>query len=84
MFIRETKTGSAADGTARITFRLVESRRIDGKVRQHTLLNLGRHFAVDREDWPLLMPTHRGTAVGSDGARSGAVLIWSSYCSVVH
>ena len=54
MFIRETKTGSTTDGTARITLRLVESRRIDGKVRQHTLLNLGRHFAVDREDWPLL------------------------------
>ena len=54
MFIRETKTGTATGGTSRITFRLVESRRIDGKVRQHTLLNLGRHFAVDREDWPLL------------------------------
>ena len=54
MYIRQTTTGSAADGTARITFRMVESQRLDGKVRQHTLLNLGRHFAIDQEDWPLL------------------------------
>ena len=54
MFIRQTTTGSATDGTARITFRLVENRRIDGKVRQHTLLNLGRHFEIDHQDWPLL------------------------------
>ena len=54
MFIRQTTTGSVADGTARFTFGLVESQRIDGKVRQHTLLNLGRYFAIDHEEWRLL------------------------------
>ena len=64
MFIRQTTTGSAVDGTARITFRLVENRRIDAKVRQHTLLNLGRHFAIDHEDWPLLRQRTEGLLSG--------------------
>ena len=53
MVVRETKTGTAADGSPRVTFRLVESRRVDGKVRQQTLPTLGRYFAVGRADWPL-------------------------------
>ncbi|MGB0128431.1 MAG: IS1634 family transposase, partial [Rhodocyclaceae bacterium] len=32
--------------------RLVESRRVGGKVRQVTLLNLGRHFSLDKAHWP--------------------------------
>ncbi len=36
------------------TFRLVRSERSGSQVRQRTLLNLGRHFAVARSDWPLL------------------------------
>ncbi len=53
MFIRATKTDSASDGSPRVTHRLVENRREDGKVRQVTLLNLGRHFSVERTFWTL-------------------------------
>ncbi len=53
MFIRSTRTGAASDGSPRITHRLVENRRVGGKVRQRTLLNLGRHFAIGRDSWPL-------------------------------
>ncbi len=54
MFIRATRTGTARDGSARLSHRLVENQRQDGKVRQTTLLNLGRHFSIEREAWPLL------------------------------
>ena len=54
MFIRATRTGTASDGSPRLTHRLVENQRRDGKVRQTTLLNLGRHFSIDRKAWPLL------------------------------
>ena len=30
------------------------SERIGDKVKQKTLLNLGRHFAIEQADWPLL------------------------------
>jgi len=36
------------------THRLVRSERVGDKVRQVTLLNLGRHFAVAQSDWPTL------------------------------
>ncbi|MHB1592521.1 MAG: hypothetical protein ACYCTW_13505 [Sulfuricella sp.] len=51
-FIRTTPTRNAATGEAYITHRLVESRRVGGKVRQITLLNLGHHFALPKERWP--------------------------------
>ena len=35
-------------------YRLVANQRIGGKPRQTTLLNLGRHFAVDQDQWPAL------------------------------
>lgn len=54
MYIRKTKTSQTSDGTPQFTHRLVESRRIDGKVCQKTLLNLGRHFSIPKESWPLL------------------------------
>ncbi len=54
MFIRQTKTGTASDGSDHITFRLVENRREGNRIRQRTLLNLGRHFAIGRAHWPLL------------------------------
>ena len=54
MFIRQTKTSNAASGEAYYTFRLVASERIDGKVRQQTLLNLGKNFSLPREQWPQL------------------------------
>jgi len=54
MYIRQTKTSNAITGEAYFTFRLVASKRIGGKVRQQTLLNLGRNFSLAREDWPQL------------------------------
>jgi len=54
MYIRQTRTNNKITGEGYFTFRLVRGERIAGKVRQITLLNLGRDFAVKREDWPLL------------------------------
>ena len=52
MFIRRTRTRSG--GEHYLTFRLVRSERTGSKVRQRTLLNLGRHFDVAQHDWPVL------------------------------
>ena len=52
MFIRRTRTRSHNEDY--VTCRLVRSERTGAKVQQHTLLNLGRHFEVAREDWPAL------------------------------
>lgn len=54
MFIRQTRTNNKATGEGYFTFRLVRGERIAGKVRQITVLNLGRHFPILKEDWPLL------------------------------
>ena len=54
MFIRQTRTNNTTTGESYFTHRLVRSERIGGKVRQITMLNLGRHFPVLRDDWPLL------------------------------
>ena len=53
MFIRQTRTRNNSTGEGYFTFRLVRGERIGGKVRQITVLNLGRHFPVKQEDWPL-------------------------------
>ena len=53
MFVRRTQT-RRTDGQTYYTHRLVNSERIGSKVRQHTLLNLGGHFEIPREQWPLL------------------------------
>ena len=54
MFIRQTRTNNKATGEGYFTFRLVRGERIAGKVRQITVLNLGRHFPFAQDDWPLL------------------------------
>jgi hypothetical protein len=54
MFIRQTRTNNTAIGESYFTHRLVRSERVQGKVRQVTILNLGRHFPFERDDWPLL------------------------------
>jgi hypothetical protein len=54
MYIRRTQTRNTATGERYFTHRLVRSERVGGKVRQVTLLNLGRHFAVAQADWPTL------------------------------
>ncbi|MEF8711791.1 MAG: hypothetical protein V5B38_24440 [Candidatus Accumulibacter propinquus] len=54
MYIRQTRTNNKATGEGYFTYRLVRGERIAGKVRQITLLNLGRNFAIKQEDWPVL------------------------------
>jgi len=54
MFIRQTRTNNIATGETYFTYRLVRGERVAGKVRQITLLNLGRHFPIKQQHWPLL------------------------------
>ncbi|MCY4302391.1 MAG: hypothetical protein OXC68_11755, partial [Aestuariivita sp.] len=54
MFIRKIRTRTTSSGESYFSHRLVASRREGDKVRQKTLLNLGRHFPIDQGDWPLL------------------------------
>jgi len=55
MFIRRTTIKSRESGERYYTYRLVESVRTAHSVRQHTVLNLGRHFAVPRAQWGALV-----------------------------
>ena len=54
MYIRRTHTNNSSTGERYYTYRLVTSQRVDGKPRQMTLLNLGRHFAVEQDLWASL------------------------------
>ena len=54
MYIRRTHSSNSATGERYATHRLVQSERVGGRVRQLTLLNLGRHFALPPEEWPAL------------------------------
>ena len=54
MYIRQTKTRSSKTGEDYTTFRLVASERVGTKVRQRTLLNLGKNFSLPKEQWPQL------------------------------
>jgi len=54
MYIRRVSTRNKITGEPYFTHRLVRTERVGNTVRQITLLNLGRHFAVAQEDWPLL------------------------------
>src|SRR5450631_2562226 len=54
MYIRRTHTNNSSTGERYYTYRLVANQRVDGKPRQITLLNLGRHFAVDQDLWTSL------------------------------
>ena len=54
MYIRRTTTRSNSDGNSYFSYRLVESTRVAGKVKQRTLLNLGKHFDIERSFWPEL------------------------------
>ena len=54
MFIRCTTTKTKITGETYKTFRLVESERINGKVKQRTLINLGRYFDVPQSQWQAL------------------------------
>ena len=54
MFIRQTRTNNKVTGEGYYTYRLVRGERLGGRVRQITLLNLGRHFDIRQDDWPVL------------------------------
>jgi transposase len=54
MYIRKTTTKKAADGTYYTTFRIVASERVQGKVKQRTLLNIGSGFDLHESRWPQL------------------------------
>lgn len=54
MYIRRTAIKSRRTGEPYYTYRLVESVREGERVRQRTLLNLGRHFDVPHEQWTAL------------------------------
>ena len=64
MFIRRAAIKSRKDGGQYYTYRLVESRRTEKGVRQHTLLNLGVDFSLPREKWPDLAKRIEGILSG--------------------
>lgn len=51
MYIRRVKTRTTANGTCYYSYRLVDSHREAGHVRQRTLLNLGASFSIAEEHW---------------------------------
>lgn len=93
MYIRRTSIKSRNDGSQYFTYRLVESRRTEKGVRQHTLLNLGADFSLPREKWPELTRRIEGILSGQQSllaidcdiekmAQSYAAKIISSYQDV--
>ncbi len=54
VFIRKSLIKNTKTGAAYYSFRLVESVRLNNKVKQKTLLNLGSHFDIDPTHWSLL------------------------------
>ena len=67
MFIRKTATRNKSGGEPYFTFRLVTSERTGKKVRQVTLLNLGRQFDLPPADWPRLCTRIEALRSGQDG-----------------
>ncbi|MEN8250586.1 MAG: IS1634 family transposase [Bacteroidota bacterium] len=55
MYIRKTKIKNSKQGDAYYTYRIVESIREGHKVKQKTLLNLGKNFDIDPMHWPALI-----------------------------
>lgn len=54
MYIRRVHTQNKTTGESYFTHRLVRTERTGAKVRQVTLLNLGRHFSIGANDWSAL------------------------------
>src|SRR5450631_429638 len=74
MFIRRTQTRNRTSGEPYSTYRLVESSRVAGSVKQTTLLNLGSHFDLPQQEWAALArhidELYRGQRPLVDGALS--------------
>ena len=66
MYIRRVTTRRTASGETYHSYRLVESRREGGRVRQIALLNLGRHFDLPEALWPALC-ARLGQLLGTQG-----------------
>lgn len=54
MFIRRTTIKSRNNAEPYYTHRLVESERVNGRMKQRIVLNLGRHFDVPKANWRFL------------------------------
>ena len=55
MFIRRTTIKSRSNNAEPYyTHRLVESERVNGRMKQRIVLNLGRHFEIPKADWRAL------------------------------
>lgn len=67
MFIRKTATRNKSGGEPYFTFRLVTSERSGTRVRQITLLNLGRQFDLPPSDWPRLCARIEALLAGQAG-----------------
>jgi len=67
MFIRKTTTRSKSASESYFTFRLVTAERTGKRVRQITLLNLGRHFDLPQSDWPGLCARIEALLAGQSG-----------------
>lgn len=70
MYIRRVPTRNITTGESYFTHRLVRTERIGKRVRQVTLLNLGRHFAVAQADWPTLCSRIEEILTGQAGLLS--------------
>ena len=67
MFIRKTTTRNKSVNESYFTFRLVAAERTGSRVRQITLLNLGRHFDLPQPDWPRLCARIDALLAGQSG-----------------
>ena len=67
MFIKATKTHTDKHGRARKTHRLVRSFRVEGRVRQETLLNLGTGWDAPKELWPRISQRVEEILLGHQG-----------------
>ena len=70
MYIRRVLTQNKTAGESYFTHRLVRTERVGRRVRQVTLLNLGRHFSVAPKDWSSLCPRIEEILSGQSGLLS--------------
>ena len=70
MYIRRVRTHNKTTGESYFTHRLVRSERTGRKVRQVTLLNLGRHFSIAPKDWPSFCPRIEEILIGQSALLS--------------
>jgi hypothetical protein len=64
LFVRRTQTRSRSSGEPYCTDRLLRTERVGGRVKQVTLLHLGRHFDWPPEHWPLFGSRLREVGAG--------------------